>query len=154
MQFMSGGWLDNNLPAGRSFKSDTYIFPHDIAPTLLAMADADVDKLLGGKSGAVYGNAMWEYIKESVSPLPQAETQKVRKVSYTKDFFFDVQANRTMKNFYTGDTPQNVPRLWEPVWPRKGDLLMYVHRTNCQSWCIRFTQTPAFFVVGIQTIRA
>jgi len=125
VQFLAGGWLDNNLPAEQKDKSDTYIFPQDIAPTLLDIAGGSVTSLLGGMSGATYGNAMWEYIKRSVDPSKKAEEkQKVRKVSYSTDFFFDVQANRTMKNVYTGSTPQNIPRLWEPIWPKEGDLLM------------------------------
>jgi hypothetical protein len=129
VQFMTGGWLDNNLPANRKHKSNTYIFPSDIAPTLLDMAGGDVNLLLDGKTGATYGNPLWEYISNSVDPAKEtAAKQLVRKVSYTKDFFFDVQADRTMKNFYSGDTPLLVPRLWEPIWPKDGDLLMYACR--------------------------
>lgn len=119
---MTGGWLDRNLPAGRKHMSNSYIFPHDIAPTLLDMAGADVNFLLGGRSGAVYGNALWNYIKNSVTE--NGPYQLVRKVSYGKDFFFDVQTDRTFKNFYTGDTPQYIPMLWEPVWPKANSLIM------------------------------
>jgi hypothetical protein len=130
VQFITGGWIDNNLPANRKYKSNTYTFPSDIAPTLLDMAGGDVNLLLDGKTGATYGNPLWEFIRNSVDPAKEAEAkQLVRKVSYTKNFFFDVQANRTLKNFYTGNSPIFLPRLWEPIWPKDGDLLMYVcHR--------------------------
>lgn len=89
------------------------------------MAGGDVSFLLGEKKGAPYGNQMWEYIKTSVDPTTRKEThQKVRKVSYAPDFFFDVQTNRTMKFVFTGDKPVNVPRLYEPIWPKNGDLIM------------------------------
>jgi len=155
VQFMSGGWIDNEFPAGmRETKSDTYIFPQDIAPTLLGMAEGSVgvEALLGGRTGATYGNAMWDYIKSSVDPNAMGEKQKVRKVSYSKDFFFDVKTDRTMKSVYTGDTPQLTPRLWEPIWPKEGDLLMYVH-------CFHYpvladTFLTFFFIPGIRTTRA
>lgn len=122
---MTGGWLDRNLPANRSRKSDTFIFPNDIAPTLLSMAGANVNLLLDGKKGAPYGNALWNYIRNSVDPTKaRRPKQMVRKVTISKEFFFDVQANRTLKNFYTGDTAVPLPRLWEPIWPKNGDLLM------------------------------
>jgi hypothetical protein len=124
---MTGGWLDKNLPANRKYKSNSYVFAHDIAPTLLHMAaGTDVDFLLGGKSGAVYGNSLWNYIKNSVSLTDTGPSQLVRKVSFGKDFFFDVQADRTFKNFYTGDAPQYLPMLWEPVWPKADSVVMYV----------------------------
>jgi hypothetical protein len=124
---MTGGWLDQNLPANRSYKSGTFIFPNDIAPTLLDMAGANVSLLLDGKKGAPYGNALWSFIKNSVDPAKaQLPKQLVRKVTISKDLFFDVQENRTLKNFYTGEVAVQVPRLWEPVWPKNGDLLMYV----------------------------
>jgi hypothetical protein len=125
VQFMTGGWLDRNLPANRSRKSDTFIFPNDIAPTLLNMAGANVGLLLDGKTGAPYGNALWNYIRNSVDPTKaRLPKQMVRKVTISKEFFFDVQANRTLKNFYTGETAVPLPRLWDPIWPKNGDLLM------------------------------
>jgi hypothetical protein len=125
VQFMTGGWLDQNLPANRSFVSNTFIFPNDIAPTLLDMAGADASFLLEGKKGAPYGNSMWEYIQNSVDPQKKSKPQQlVRKVAYSKELFFDVQANRTMKNFYNGNATLAIPRLWDPIWPKNGDLLM------------------------------
>ena len=128
VQFLTGGWLNQNLPSKRAYKSDTHIFSNDIAPTLLNMAGADIKFLLNGKKGAPYGNALWDYIKASVNPNRTTEEpmQLVRKVSINKNFFFDVQLNRTLKNFYAGDTAVPAPRLWDPIWPKNGDLLMYV----------------------------
>jgi Sulfatase len=127
VQFMTGGWLEKNLPANRLYKSNTFIFPSDIAPTLLGMAGANVSLLLDGKKGAPYGNAMWNYIRNSVDPTKaQHPEQMVRKVSISNDLFFDVQENRTLKNIYTGETALQTPRLWDPIWPKNGDLLMYV----------------------------
>ena len=124
-QFISGGWIDQQLPAVRKAQSNTYIFPNDIAPTLLEMAGGDVSFLLGGNKGAPYGSPMWKYIKNSIDPTMSLSThQRVRKVSYTPDMFFDVQEARTMKFFYTGSNPMLVPRLYEPVWPKTGDLIM------------------------------
>jgi hypothetical protein len=122
---MTGGWLDNHLPPNRKFKSNTHVYPSDIAPTLLEMAGADASYLLGGRKGATYGNSVWRFIQNSIDPSKKDEPkQLVRKVSYNKDFFFDVQANRTMKNFFTGSAAVPLPRLWEPVWPTNDDLLM------------------------------
>ena len=127
VQFLAGGWLDVNLPPNRKFKSDTHIFAPDIAPTLLGMAGGDVSFLLGNKTGATYGNQLWNFIKASVDPaLKNDAKQLVRKVSYSTNFFFDVQTNRTLKNFYSGNESVPIPRLWDPVWPKNGDLLMYV----------------------------
>jgi hypothetical protein len=129
VQFMTGGWIDNNLPNVRKYKSETHTFPHDIAPTLLDMAGGDVNLLLGGRTGATYGNSLWEVIKNSLDPTETGKPQQlVRKVSYSKTFFFDVQASRTLKSFFTGNTPIPMPRLWDPIWPKNGDLLMYVSR--------------------------
>jgi len=145
--------LDKRLPSDRKYKSDTYIFPQDIAPTLLDMAGGDIALLLGDNAGANYGNAMWEYIERSVDPAKEGEQkQKVRKVSYSKHLFFDVQTNRTMKNIYTGDEPQNVPRLWEPIWPKEGDLLMYVH-FRIEFWPLSIL-TLLICSTGIQTTKA
>jgi hypothetical protein len=124
-QFISGGWIDQQLPAVRKAQSNTYIFPNDIAPTLLEMAGGDVSFLLGKNAGAPYGSPMWEYIKNSIDPTKSLSThQRVRKVAYTHDMFFDVREDRTMKFFYTGNNPILTPRLYEPVWPRTGDLYM------------------------------
>jgi hypothetical protein len=125
VQFMTGGWLENNLPANRLYKSDTFIFPNDIAPTLLSMAGANESFLLNEKKGAPYGNSLWNYIRNSVDPAKaQSPKQLVRKVSISKEYFFDVQENRTLKNIYTGEKALQTPRLWEPIWPKNGDLLM------------------------------
>jgi hypothetical protein len=123
-QFFTGGWIDNHLSTTRNYQSNSYFFPSDIAPTLLEMAGGNSNFLLEGKTGASYGNPMWEYIKNSVDPTKGQEThQKVRKVSYSPTVYFDVQADRTMKNFFTGKTPQYIPRLWAPVWPTNDDLV-------------------------------
>jgi arylsulfatase B/arylsulfatase I/J len=123
-QFLTGGWIERQLPENRLRKSGTYFFPHDIAPTLLEMSGASVDYLLDGKSGASYGNAMWEYIKNSVDPAKGPEThQKPRKVAYSPKVFFDVQLDRTMKTVITGNTPQLLPRLSAKVWPTNDDLI-------------------------------
>jgi hypothetical protein len=91
------------------------------------MAGANVSLLLDGKKGAPYGNSLWNYIQNSVDPSKaRRPKQLVRKVSISNDLFFDVQENRTMKNIFTGDSALQTPRLWEPIWPKKGDLLMYV----------------------------
>jgi hypothetical protein len=125
VQFMTGGWLDHNLPAKRRYKSSTNIFPNDIAPTLLDMVGANISLLLDGKKGAPYGNSLWKYIQNSVDLTNRNKpTQLVRKVVISKEFFYDVQSNRTLKNFYNGDTPLSTPRLWDPIWPKDGDLLM------------------------------
>jgi Sulfatase len=128
VQFLTGGWLDQNLPNKRLYKSDTNIFPNDIAPTLLEMVGANSSFLLGNLKGAPYGNSLWKYIQNSVETSANVTKPKqlVRKVVISKEFFFDVQANRTMKNFYNGNKPINTPRLWDPIWPKNGDLLMYV----------------------------
>jgi hypothetical protein len=89
------------------------------------MAGGDISLLYGNNSGAPYGNSMWQYIQNSLDPAKPASThQKVRKVSYTKDWFFDVQENKTMKHFYTGSEPMYLPRLWDPIFPKNGDLVM------------------------------
>jgi hypothetical protein len=125
VQFLSGGWIENNLPEGTDRVSNTYVFPSDIGPTLLSMAGGNTDFLLKGKTGATYGNPMWEFLKNSVDPSQPASThQKVRKVSYNKDIFFDVQLDKTLKNIFMGKVPQWTPRLWEPVWPKNGQLVM------------------------------
>jgi hypothetical protein len=125
VQFMTGGWINQNLPTNRSFKSDTNIFPNDIAPTLLHMAGANISSLLGEKKGAPYGNSLWNYIKNSVDPSNTNQPkQMVRKVTLSKELFFDVQVNRTMKNFFSGNVAIPMPRLWDPIWPKNGDLLM------------------------------
>jgi hypothetical protein len=36
-QFLLGGWLDKNLPKDRNHCSNTYMYDHDWAPTLLEM---------------------------------------------------------------------------------------------------------------------
>jgi hypothetical protein len=125
-QFISGGWIDQQLPKSRNRQSNTYMFPNDIAPTLLEMAGGDRSYLLGDKTGAPYGNEMWEYIKKSVDPKSIKEYhQKPRLVSYTPEFFFDVQVNKTVKFFYNGDKPVPIPRLYvDPVWPKTGDHIM------------------------------
>ena len=128
VQFMTGGWINQNLPENRGYKSVTNMFPNDIAPTLLEMVGADVSFLLGSNKGAPYGNPMWNYIKNSVERIPNVSrpVQKVRKVVISKEVFFDVRSNRTLKNIYTGDIPVFVPRLWDPIYPKTGDLIMYV----------------------------
>jgi Sulfatase len=128
VQFMTGGWINQNLPENRGYKSVTNMFPNDIAPTLLEMVGADVSFLLGSNKGAPYGNPMWNYIKNSVEQIPNASKpiQKVRKVVISKEVFFDVGPNRTLKNIYTGDIPVFVPRLFDPIFPKNGDLISYV----------------------------
>ena len=62
--------------------------------------------------------------------------QKQRLVSYNAGYYFDVQADTTYKNFYTGDTPQLMPRLYAPVWPKDDDLLndfAYVSVNPCKT---------------------
>lgn len=89
------------------------------------MAGGNKDFLFKGVKGANYGNSMWQYLKNSVDAAQPKEThQMVRKVSFNKDFFFDVQLDRTLKHIFMGKIPQWTPRLWEPVWPRNGELLM------------------------------
>jgi hypothetical protein len=91
------------------------------------MAGANVSLLLDGRKGAPYGNALWSYIRNSVDPTKaQNSKQLVRKVSLSKDLFFDVGENRTLKNIVTGDNAVVLPRLWEPIWPKNEDLLVYV----------------------------
>jgi hypothetical protein len=125
VQFLTGGWINHNLPNKRLYKSNTNIFPNDIAPTLLDMVGANVSLLLDGKNGAPYGNPLWKYIKNSVDTTDRTKPkQMVRKVVISKELFFDVQANRTLKNFYNGNVPLSTPRLWDPIWPKNGDLLM------------------------------
>jgi hypothetical protein len=125
VQFLTGGWLEKNLPANRLYKSDTFIFPNDIAPTLLGMVGANVSLLLEGKKGTPYGNALWNYISNSINPTKVGSPkQLVRKVSISKEYFFDVQENRTLKKIYTGENAVQMPRLWAPIWPKNGDLLM------------------------------
>jgi hypothetical protein len=124
VQFLSGGWLNKTLSPDRAFKSNSYVFPHDIAPTLLDMAGANIDLLLDGKNGAVFGHSIWESIKNSVTPSSTGPRQLTRKVSYSRDIFFDVQNDKTLKHVYTDDHPVDIPRLWEPIWPKNGDLLM------------------------------
>jgi hypothetical protein len=125
VQFLSGGWVDKNLPSGTNRVSSTYVFPSDIGPTLLEMAGGNEAFLLRGLTGATYGNSMWEYLKSSVdASKPKSAQQKVRKVSYNKDMFFDIQVDKTLKNIFTGKIPQWTPRLWEPVFPKNGDLVM------------------------------
>jgi Sulfatase len=164
-QFISGGWIDKQFPPSasaaapsRAAKSDTFVFVPDVAPTLLDMAIPGAHKyLLGDRSGAVYGNPMWTYIKNSLVVPPNPTTtsagsaaasaaaaaagalmpphQLPRRVSYGPDFYFDVQANRTVKNFYTGTSPQTSPRLWSPNYPQTSDLLMdfgYVSVMPCR----------------------
>ena len=89
------------------------------------MAGADPDVILEGRQGASYGNPMWEYIKASLDTTEgtSGSHQKVRKVSYTPEVYFDVQSDRTMKNFFTGSTPQSLPRLWSPLFPGNDELV-------------------------------
>lgn len=135
-QFLSGGWLENNLPEGHLKSSGTFVFPIDIAPTLLEMAGADKSYLLDDRTGPVYGNGVWEYIKQSVVPGTAKETHQMeREVSYRADLFFDVKLNETIKNMYVGLQPQFMPRHWDPIWPKNGDLLMdfgYVSVQPCR----------------------
>jgi hypothetical protein len=124
-QFLSGGWINQQLPEPHETKSNTYIFPNDITPTLLWMAGGDVSFLYGNKTGAPYGSQLWSYIKNSLNPSsPSSTHQKVRKVSYTPKMYFDVQRSSTLKFFYTGNDTMPVPRLYEPIWPKDGDLIM------------------------------
>jgi hypothetical protein len=126
VQFLSGGWVERNLPSNHRRKSNTYIFPNDVLSTLLQMAGGDPGTVHSGKAGAPYGNALWNYIRNSVTTdnTPETPHQLVRKVSYGPDWFFDVQQDKVLKHFYTGDTPMLVPRLYEPIWPKDGDLVM------------------------------
>jgi Sulfatase len=161
VQFMTGGWINQNLPANRRYKSDTNIFANDIAPTLLEMVGADVSFLLGENKGAPYGNPMWTYIQNSVDQVesPTKPKQKVRKVVISKEFFFDVQPNRTLKNIFTGNIPMATPRLWKPIWPKTGDLLMYVCELMLILPCVgifyRYLSKlieSLHYLTGIQTI--
>ena len=160
VQFMTGGWINQNVPADRRYKSDTNIFANDIAPTLLEMVGADVGFLLGGNKGAPYGNPMWKYIQNSVELEENATKpiQKVRKVIFSKEFFFDVQLNRTLKNIFTGNIPMATPRLWDPIWPKNGDLLMYVCRHYIFQLFLPIRQLCTnllyymIFITGIPTI--
>ena len=161
VQFMTGGWIDQNLPAKRRYKSETNIFVNDVTPTLLEMAGADVSFLLGNNKGAPYGTPLWKYIQNSVELTPNATKpkQKVRKVVISKEFFFDVQLNRTLKNIYTGTIPVATPRLWDPIWPKNGDLLMYVTSLQFYILCTRLfyrflccTNHFYRFFIGIPTI--
>lgn len=125
VQFLSGGWIEKNLPAGKDRVSNTYVFPSDIGPTLLEMAGGNKNFLLKELSGPTYGNSMWEYIKKSVNLTKLKTThQMVRKVSYSPQLFFDVAVDKTTKHIYMGKVPQWTPRLWEPIWPKNGDLVM------------------------------
>jgi hypothetical protein len=89
------------------------------------MAGGDVSLLYGNQTGAPYGSQMWNYIKNSLnSSSPSTSHQKVRKVSYTPKMYFDVQPNSTVKFVYTGNDTVLIPRLYEPIWPKDGDLIM------------------------------
>lgn len=124
-QFISGGWINDQLQERRGKNSSTYIFANDITPTLLEMAGGDVNFLYGNKTGAPYGSQLWSYIKDSLDPsMPPTNHQKVRKISYTPKMYFDVQSSGTFKFFYTGSDTMPVPRLYEPIWPKDGDLIM------------------------------
>lgn len=103
-QFMTGGWLEKNLPENTlPAVSDTYIFTMDIGPTLLQMAGGSRSDLLGDRTGAVYGDSLFENIKASIG-VNSTETmhQKERKVSYDSSVFFEVGENATYKNYHTG----------------------------------------------------
>lgn len=121
-QFLSGGWIDNNLPKDRSNKSSTYVFVNDWAPTLLEMIGANKHYLLGDRTGASYGNEMWTFIKNSVSRNGK-KVQKKRLVSYSTTLFFDVSEDKTFKMMYTGDDGVYIPRHWSAIWPLEGDLI-------------------------------
>ena len=89
------------------------------------MAGGDVSFLYGNKTGAPYGSQLWSYIKNSLdlSSPSILNHQKVRYVSYTPQMYFDIQQNSTLKFFYTGSNTMPVPRLYEPIWPKDGDLI-------------------------------
>eukprot|EP00804_Cyclotella_cryptica_P015892 CCRYP_006381-RA/>CCRYP_006381-RA protein AED:0.26 eAED:0.26 QI:16/1/1/1/1/1/6/269/500 len=104
-QFLSGGWIENSLPKGQNFKSNTYVFALDWAPTLLEMVGGPGSKkyLLGDWKGASYGNELWKYIKNSISD-PKKPSQLERYVSYSLDLYFRVTKTTTNKMIYTGDS--------------------------------------------------
>ena len=131
-QFISGGWIDCNLPQNKDRKSETFVFPIDIGPTLLDMAGGDVSFLLGDKKGAVYGNSVWSEIKKSISGTDPNEWQLERNVSYSADLYFEVKEDKTVKNMYVGNQPILMPRHWNPVWPKNDDLLMDFGYTSVQ----------------------
>eukprot|EP00804_Cyclotella_cryptica_P015881 CCRYP_006376-RD/>CCRYP_006376-RD protein AED:0.06 eAED:0.06 QI:1179/1/1/1/1/0.87/8/411/600 len=123
-QFLSGGWIENSLPKGQNFKSNTYVFALDWAPTLLEMAGGPGSKkyLLGDWKGASYGNELWKYIKNSISD-PNKPSQLERYVSYSLDLYFQVTKSTTTKMMYTGDSGVNTPRHWNAIWPMDDDLI-------------------------------
>lgn len=129
-QFMTGGWLEQNLPpATLPTVSDTFIFTMDIGPTLLEMAGGSRSDLLGNRTGAVYGNALFEHIKASIRVFEEEEEgaalghQMERKVSYDSGVFFEVSENATYKNYHTGSLPILSPRHWSPSYPQEDDLM-------------------------------
>lgn len=125
-QFLTGGWIDKHTPRSRRTLSDTYTYMLDWAPTLLEMAGFDsVTLMLGGRKGAMYGNPMWNYIKESLALKASTEKpiQKVRKVTYSPVLMMDVQENATFKKYYTGDDGVVTPRHWSPNYPQNDEMI-------------------------------
>jgi hypothetical protein len=76
---------------------------------------------LTGNLDPMEGNPLWKYIQNSVSS--QVPKQLPRKVSFSKDVFFDVSEDATHKLMVTPDGYSVFYiRKWAPVWPKDADL--------------------------------